>query len=325
MEYRIWSLIMSWLGWQIDYLLFLQNFRDLSHHIFDNFFLTITLFGQIFIPMSIICLIYWCINKKTGFYVLSTYLYGFLVNIFLKTTACIYRPWLLDSRVKPLAQAITGATGYSFPSGHTSEVVTGFGSIAKSFWENKVLRYLCFIIIFFVMLSRNYLGVHTPQDVIVSFLIGVCLIFANEKLLKWVDDGKNRDFILISVVTISCILLTLYVTYKSYPIHYLNGKVLYDPSFIKTDIFIKTGFILGAFYGWCIEKRFVNFSAEIGSIANKIVRFIVGIVIFYTLFNLANNIFVLYLGEKLGYFIGYFSAGLFMTLIYPFFVKLTQK
>ena len=316
---------MSWLGWQIDYLLFLQNFRDLSHHIFDNFFLTITLFGQIFIPMSIICLIYWCINKKTGFYVLSTYLYGFLVNIFLKTTACIYRPWLLDSRVKPLAQAITGATGYSFPSGHTSEVVTGFGSIAKSFWENKVLRYLCFLIIFFVMLSRNYLGVHTPQDVIVSFLIGMCLIFANEKLLKWVDDGKNRDFILISVATISCILLTLYVTYKSYPIHYLNGKVLYDPSFIKTDIFIKTGFILGAFYGWCIEKRFVNFSAEIGSIANKIVRFIVGIVIFYTLFNLANNIFVLYLGEKLGYFIGYFSAGLFMTLIYPFFVKLTQE
>ena len=316
---------MSWLGWQINYLLFLQNFRDLSHHIFDNFFLTITLFGQIFIPMSIICLIYWCINKKTGFYVLSTYLYGFLVNIFLKTTACIYRPWLLDSRVKPLTQAIAGATGYSFPSGHTSEVVTGFGSIAKSFWGNKVLRYLCFIIIFFVMLSRNYLGVHTPQDVIVSFLIGVCLIFANEKLLKWVDDGKNRDFILISVVTIFCILLTLYVTYKSYPIHYLNGKVLYDPSFIKTDIFIKTGFILGAFYGWCIEKRFVNFSAEIGSIANKIVRFIVGIVIFYTLFNLANNIFVLYLGEKLGYFIGYFSAGLFMTLIYPFFVKLTQK
>lgn len=316
---------MSWLGWQIDYLLFLQNFRDLSHHIFDNFFLTITLFGQIFIPMSIICLIYWCINKKTGFYVLSTYLYGFLVNIFLKTTACIYRPWLLDSRVKPLTQAIAGATGYSFPSGHTSEVVTGFGSIAKSFWENKVLRYLCFLIIFFVMLSRNYLGVHTPQDVIVSFLIGVCLIFANEKLLKCVDDGKNRDFILISIVTISCILLTLYVTYKSYPIHYLNGKVLYAPSFIKTDIFIKTGFILGAFYGWCIEKRFVNFSAEIGSIANKIVRFIVGIVIFYTLFNLANNIFVLYLGEKLGYFIGYFIAGLFMTLIYPFFVKLTQK
>ena len=316
---------MSWLGWQIDYLLFLQNFRDLSHHIFDNFFLTITLFGQIFIPMSIICLIYWCKNKKTGFYVLSTYLYGFLVNIFLKTTACIYRPWLLDSRVKPLTQAIAGATGYSFPSGHTSEVVTGFGSIAKSFWENKVLRYLCFIIIFFVMLSRNYLGVHTPQDVIVSFLIGVCLIFANEKLLKWVDDGKNRDYILISVVTIFCILLTLYVTYKSYPIHYLNGKVLYDPSFIKTDIFIKTGFILGAFYGWCIEKRFVNFSAEIGSIANRIVRFIVAIVIFYTLFNLANNIFVLYLGEKLGYFIGYFSTGLFMTLIYPFFVKLTQK
>ena len=114
---------MSWLGWQIDYLLFLQNFRDLSHHIFDNFFLTITLFGQIFIPMSIICLIYWCINKKTGFYVLSTYLYGFLVNIFLKTTACIYRPWLLDSRVKPLTQAIAGATGYSFPSGHTSEVL----------------------------------------------------------------------------------------------------------------------------------------------------------------------------------------------------------
>lgn len=316
---------MSWLGWQIDYLLFLQNFRDLSHHIFDNFFLTITLFGQIFVPMTIICLIYWCINKKTGFYVLSTYLYGFLVNIFLKTTACIYRPWLLDSRVKPVAQAIPFATGYSFPSGHTSEVVTAFGSIAKSFWDNKILRYLCFTIIFLVMLSRNYLGVHTPQDVIVSFLVSICFIFANEKLLNWVNNGKNRDFILSFFVTIACILLTLYVTYKSYPIHYLNGKVLYDPSFVKTDIFTKVGFILGAFYGWCVEKRFIDFSAEVGSILNKIIRFLLGLAIFYALFNLTNNVLSVYLGQKLGYLVGYFILGLFMTLIYPFCIKTFQK
>lgn len=69
---------MSWLGWQIDYLLLLQNFRDFSGHILDKFFLTITMFGEIAIPVLFICCLYWCINKKIGMYVLWCYTLVFL-------------------------------------------------------------------------------------------------------------------------------------------------------------------------------------------------------------------------------------------------------
>ncbi|MCM1265166.1 MAG: phosphatase PAP2 family protein [Candidatus Gastranaerophilales bacterium] len=181
---------MSWLSWQIDYLLLLQNFRELTYHVFDKFFLTVTMLGEVHIPLMLICALYWCINKKYGIYLFWSYLFGFIGNTFLKTTACIYRPWILDSRIKPLADAITTATGYSFPSGHTASCTTTWGGTAILFWNNKIIRYLCFIIIFLVIFSRNYLGVHTPQDVLVSLAIGILIILFNKKLLDW--EEKNQ-------------------------------------------------------------------------------------------------------------------------------------
>ena len=39
-----------------------------------------------------------------------------LVNGFLKVTFCVYRPWIRDARVQPDGNAVTAATGYSFPA-----------------------------------------------------------------------------------------------------------------------------------------------------------------------------------------------------------------
>ncbi|MCD8378353.1 MAG: hypothetical protein LUB59_06160, partial [Candidatus Gastranaerophilales bacterium] len=64
---------MNWLGWQIDYLLLLQNFRELTGHIFDSFFLVITMFGEVYIPLVTIAFLYWCLNKKIGVYMLWCY------------------------------------------------------------------------------------------------------------------------------------------------------------------------------------------------------------------------------------------------------------
>ena len=208
-------------------------------------------------------------------YVLWCYTFGFLTNIFLKTTACIYRPWILDSRVHPLPSAIPAATGYSFPSGHTAGAVSSWGATVFAFWENKIIRYLGITLVVLIMISRNYVGVHTPQDVIVSFIVGVCLLFLVNKLYNWVQKAENRDLIITCSVTMLSVLLLLYVNLKSYPMDYLNGKILFDPTPVKIDTFARIGGVLGVFYGWLLEKRFLNFD-NVGTVFHKIIRMVFG-------------------------------------------------
>ena len=314
---------MSWIGWQIDYLLLLQSFRDLSGHIFDNFFLTVTRFGEIAIPAMFMSFVYWCWNKKAGIYIIWSYMFGFITNMFLKTTACIYRPWILDSRVVPLEQAFPAATGYSFPSGHTAGAMTTWGSTAVIFWKNKYIRYVCMGLILLIMFSRNYLGVHTPQDVIVSFLVCLFILFIVKKILKWESEGKNRDLVLIGIITLINILLLLYVNLKNYPMDYINGQLLFNPCPVKTDSFARIGTAMGIFYGWLLEKRFINFNPKMGNYLHKIIRGIIGFAVVYLISSFGETVFVNYIGEKAGLFVDYFVIGLFITFIYPYAIKLS--
>ena len=315
----------AWLGWQIDYLLWFQNFRDITHHIFDNFFLTITTFGEIIIPIIFICTLYWTINKKIGQFVLWSYIFGFIANILAKTTACIYRPWILDTRIHPLAQAIPAATGYSFPSGHTAGAVTTWGGTAFAFWNNKLVRYTGLAIIIGVMISRNYVGVHTPQDVVVSFFLSCIVLWIANKAISYSEkDSKNDKYIILAVLTIIIAMLT-YVIFKSYPIHYLFGKILYDPTPMKYEAIVRSGFIIGAFSGWFIEKRFINFSPETGTFSQKVARLLVGLTFLTCLYSIS-SIFKNMMCENLtlglsGMCVQHIILGLFITCIYPFFIK----
>jgi hypothetical protein len=268
-----------------------------------------------------ICLLYWCINKKFGVYVLTSYLFGFITNAFLKVTACIYRPWILDSRVKPLPEAIPAATGYSFPSGHTAGAVSIWGSMIILLWKNKLVRYSLFALIFMVMMSRNYLGVHTPQDVIVSFVVTSILVILNKRLLDWEEKTNRGDIVIVLLVSLITALLACYVVLKSYPMDYLNGKLLYDTTGMKLEICARTGFVYGVFYGWLIEKHFVRFEPELGSVFSKIVRYILGVGVLIFIHKFAGLYLVHFLPEVFADFVGYLVMGFFLTCLYPFVLK----
>ncbi|MCM1265165.1 MAG: hypothetical protein NC200_03110 [Candidatus Gastranaerophilales bacterium] len=105
----------------------------------------------------------------------------------------------------------------------------------------------------------------------------------------------------------------------------LDGKLLYDTTGMKAEIFSRTGFVFGAFYGWFLEKRFVNFSAQKGSIYNKIIRFVVGITLLILINSLWKTFFINICGEKTGLFITYAVSSLFITLIYPLLLKTLHK
>lgn len=306
---------------QLEYLLLLQNFRDLTHGTFDWLFSHITMFGEYFLAMLVIALFYWIIDKKCGIYMIWNFFGALVFNQFLKVSACIYRPWILDNRIKPIKEAMKYATGYSFPSGHTAIATGTFGALAVKFWANKIVRYSFIAIVLLVAFSRNYLGVHTPQDVIVSMIVGIGLLYLTNKVLKWIENGKNRDLIIFGAMSIFCILLIIYTELKQYPIDYLNGQILVDPVKMRFESYPKAGFALGAFLGWLLERKFINFEAPKCKLFGKIIFFVIGGIILYFLQEYLTPIFLGYMPVAIGRFSSCFVISLYITVIYPLLIN----
>lgn len=124
--------------------------------------------------MAAALLIFWCVDKRQGYYVFLVGALGTVCNQFLKLAFRIPRPWVLDPDFQIVEAARADATGYSFPSGHTQNIVGTTASIFASRKEAWV-RIVCVVLMLLVPFSRMYLGVHTPLDVGVAFLTALAL------------------------------------------------------------------------------------------------------------------------------------------------------
>ena len=263
----------------IEYLLWLQKFRESTGGFLDGFF---SLISDMVLSVAIyivIAMIYWCVNKKVGIMFAMNIAIGNFVTQMLKNTFCVYRPWIRDARIVPAGDAIETATGYSFPSGHTQVAVSEFGSLAIWQRKSKFIVAICSIMVLLVMVSRNYLGVHTPQDVIVSFVVTVGVIALNLFLFSWVEKGKNRDIIFFSVGILICIGAFLYNILKPYPADMgANGKLLVDSAEMIMEGGVGIGCATGFLLGWFIDRRFVKYEIP-KTLKRKIWVFVIGAII----------------------------------------------
>lgn len=204
----------------IEYLLLLQRFREAIGGALDGFMEFITKLGEASIVTLLVAAVYWCMDKREGTYLMLTFYYNRVINAFFKITACVYRPWIRDARVTPVPEAIADATGYSFPSGHSANASSFFGGLAMKKDRNKIIRILLIVLVLLIGFSRNYLGVHTPQDVIVSIILAAALLFAFRALLDRVDKNPEKDWIILISGALLCIILIVYASVKSYPTDY---------------------------------------------------------------------------------------------------------
>ena len=131
-------------------------------------------------------LIFWCVSKQEGYYLLLMGFFGTVVNQFLKLLFRIPRPWVRDPDFTIVESARAQATGYSFPSGHTQNAVATFGGIARS-TRRPWVRWACVAVLLLVSFSRLYLGVHTPLDVGVSFAVAGVMVLTLYPLIRQAD------------------------------------------------------------------------------------------------------------------------------------------
>ena len=143
--------------------------------------------------------VFWCVDKRRGYYLLAVGFTGTLINQWLKIVCRVPRPWVRDPHFTIVESARDGAAGYSFPSGHTQSAVGVFGGVAR-FTRRWWLRCVCLVLLVLVSVSRMYLGVHTPADVGVSFAVTAVLVLLLYPLIESTLWFPGRMYVILGVL-----------------------------------------------------------------------------------------------------------------------------
>lgn len=302
----------------MDYLLFWQNIRNTLGPTWEAIVVGISDYSLILAGL-LPFILFWVVSKEMGYFTLLNYTIARVMNGLIKVTACIYRPWILDDRIKPSDSAKAHATGYSFPSGHATAVTATLGSIIV--WIKKhSLQALLALWILIVGITRNYLGVHTLKDVLVGLISTSILLAISKSLWNYLKAHKDKKVQMFLIVLVICLIAILYTLFKSYPI-----SDLVDPKKMQKDTIKDIGGFIGFGVGLLLETKYVNFNTNNLSKKQIIIRLIIGLVIVYCVnygFAFLSNI----LDARLGSFINQFLYTLSGTFIVPLiFNKIEEK
>ena len=305
----------------IQFLILLQEFRILLGGCLDEVFNGISKVAVVVMPLLPVA-VYWCANKKWGYRFLATIWCGEVVNGLVKLTVCAYRPWIRAAEIEPAGDSKVAATGYSFPSGHTMCATATYGTLAV--WQHKKRRWLvilCCVLIFLTMFSRNFLGVHTPQDVLVGFLETALIILTVGFVMKRVA-GSDRRINILSLAGIGFIAASMiYIQVKPYPMDYVNGELLVDPVKMMKDCFNGCGGLLGLIVGCWLERRFIRYEIPRQSPRLPLVTAAgLGLVYSWNEY-FADATVVQLFGRNWGNFAAGLIAVLFVTAVYPLVIR----
>ena len=145
--------------------------------------------GLLWIALSLVMLL-WKPTRKAGVLALGAMILGLLVtNITIKPLLSRPRPWL-DWPIVPL---VTEKDPNSFPSGHTcAAFAAGLSWVRALPWRWGRIAAVAAAVV--MGLSRLYVGVHYPTDVLAGAVIGSLCAWAAWKAYNLDSDRKNRVY-----------------------------------------------------------------------------------------------------------------------------------
>lgn len=305
-------------------LYFLESIRN---PVLDLFFSFITLYGEETVFMAVGMIVFWCFDKHQGYYLLCTGFAGTILNQFLKMTFRIPRPWVKDPSFTIVESAREAATGYSFPSGHTQTSVGLYGGIFR--WNReKIVRIIGIVFCVLVPLSRLYLGVHTPLDVLVSTGIALALIFVGYPLFQKATKSPKLMYLILGVLGAATVAYTVFVCVFPFPESvYTEG--LHNLESAQKNGFTLLGCILGVIVIYTMDLKIVRFSTSAVWWA-QILKAVGGIALVLAAKELLRApLDAIFQGSLVAravrYFIIVLVGGLFWPMTFRWFSKLGQK
>ena len=299
-------------------LYFLEKIR---FPLLDKFMLMITELGGETAFLAVAIVLFWCVSKRYGYYVLSVGCIGTIANQFMKLSFRIPRPWNLDPNFTIVEQAREAAAGYSFPSGHSQNAVGTFGALAYV-TKNKTVRILAIAAAVLVPFSRMYLGVHTLKDVLVGAIIAVALVF----LLKGLVCEKEGRYFpwIMGIMTLLVAAFLFYVEFYPFPVDM-------DPENLASGVknaYTFFGAVIGLVIVYIVDRKWLHFPVNAVWWA-QIIKVVVGLALVLGVKSGTKNFLNAIFGETIGrsarYFLIVMVVGIVWPLTFRWFSKLGSK
>ena len=299
---------------------FLYLLESIRNPFLDQVFSLITHLGSEIVFMVLAVVMFWCVNKSRGLYLLSVGCLGTTVNQFLKLACRVPRPWVRDPGFTIVESARADATGYSFPSGHTQNAVGTFGCLAMGAKKNW-LRIVLIVLAVLTSFSRMYLGVHTLSDVLVSAGIALLMVAAMHPLFKGLEEHPERGLWILVGLFLVNVLYVLYANLWQFPADV-------DPENLEHGVKNAAklmGALLGMAIGYGIDLKWIRFKTEATPVG-QILKCVLGLVIVLAIKEGLKPVLgsgSLSSAVRYG-LITLFAAGIW-PMTFPFFAKLGRK
>lgn len=302
----------------MEVLYFLESIRN---PVLDAVVAIVTHLGSEAAFLAAALCVFWCIDKKAGYYMLFTGFVGITLNQFLKLAFRIERPWVKDPNFNIVESARAEATGYSFPSGHTQNAAGVFGSIALYFRKSKAIMISSIVVIVLVAFSRLYLGVHTPLDVGVSLVVAALLVFLIYPIINTAFANEKIMYTLMAFVMTVSVIYICYVEFYNFPadidpVNYNEGL---------KNAYSLFGAVLGFPIIYFLDKKYIKFTTD-APIWAQAVKLVVGAALAMALKSLLKSpLYALFDGHHIAGAVRYFVVVLFAGALWPLTFRLFPK
>jgi hypothetical protein len=246
-----------------------------------------TFMGTAEFYLLIMPVLYWSIDATLGLRIGIILLLSDGINYLLKVGFHTARPFWYSKQVKGLAFEYT----FGLPSGHAQTSAAVFSLLAASL-KRRWVWVIALILIFLIGVSRIYLAVHFPHDVIVGWIVGFLIVWVFLRVEKPVADWLANQTLGISILaafTFSIVILILGLIVRTIAIEWQlpqtwveNARLAFpDEELInpfKVSSLMRT---CGALFGFSAGALWLSarggFSAR-GSWWQRIARFLIGMV-----------------------------------------------
>lgn len=234
----------------------MEWFYRIGSPFLDFIFTILTNLGGSIVIVGLIGITYWCIDKEKGERIAYSVITVMCFNNLLKSTFSRKRPFQEEGKSYLNKKGkSSGASGSSFPSGHSQQAGGLYTSILINF-KKKWVIILCIIAMIIVPISRLYLGVHWPSDVIIGLILGI----GTSILCNYLINKFNHKKHLVYIITL--LIFTPFMFFKN----------------VEHDFARAYGLLAGMIGGLIVENKFIGFKNDVPLI-KKLLRVLIGALI----------------------------------------------